>query len=216
MSRISADINWMPLSNQGFNYILFATCEVPNYAIGIPIQKANAITIAQALLNRVAYQLVPPKTLIIDEDRTHSADVLMHIYNTLNIRSQVISPLNHGSLRTERYIRSISEMLCKHLKTTGEDCHLYVNPCCYALNTYVPPSTRFSAYELVYLHKPADITQIAYSPLQHMSRSLDDYMKILKKRFDVRKKVVLDRKTYDRSVQQMRQNRIFPRNQTLE
>ena len=25
MSRISADINWMPLSNQGFNYVLFAT-----------------------------------------------------------------------------------------------------------------------------------------------------------------------------------------------
>ena len=175
MSRISADIKWMPLSNQGFNYILFATCEISNYVVGIPIQKANAVTIAEALLNRIVYQFGPPKTLIIDEDRTLSADVLMHIYNTLNIRSQVISPLNHGSLRTERYIRSISEMLCKHLKTTGENWHLYVNPCCYALNTYVSPSTGYSAYELVYLHKPADLTQIAYSPLQHMSRSLDDY-----------------------------------------
>ena len=75
-------------------------------------------------------------------------------------------------------------MLCKHLKTTGENWHLYVNPCCYALNTYLSPSTGYSAYELVYLHKPADLTQIAYSPLQHMSRSLDDYMKILRKRFD--------------------------------
>ena len=28
MSRISADIKWMPLSNQGFNYILFGTCEI--------------------------------------------------------------------------------------------------------------------------------------------------------------------------------------------
>ena len=28
MSRISADIKWMPLSNQVFNYILFATCEM--------------------------------------------------------------------------------------------------------------------------------------------------------------------------------------------
>ena len=101
----------------------------------------------------------------------------MHMYDILNIRSQVISPLNHGSLRTERYIRSISEMLCKHLKTTGEDWHLYVSPCCYALNTYESPSTGYSAYELVYLHKPADLTQIVYSPLQHMSRYLDDYMK---------------------------------------
>ena len=78
-------------------------------------------------------------------------------------------------------------MLYKHLKTTGEDWHLYVNPCCYALNTYVSPYLQ-----LVYLHKPADLTQIAYSPLQHMSRSLDDYMEILRKRFDVMKKIVLD------------------------
>ena len=104
MSRISADIKWMPLSNQSFNYFLFATCEISNYVIGIPIQKANAATIAKALLNRVVYQFGPPKTLIIDEDRTLSADVLMHIYNTLNNGPQVISTLNHRSLRTERYI----------------------------------------------------------------------------------------------------------------
>ena len=41
MSRILADIKWMPLSNQGFNYILFATCKISNYVIGIPIQKAK-------------------------------------------------------------------------------------------------------------------------------------------------------------------------------
>ena len=104
MSSISADIKWMPLSSQGFNYILFAACEISNYVVGIPIQKANAVTIAEVLFNRVVYQSGPPRILIIDQDRTLSADVLMHIYNTLNIRSQVISPLNHGSLRTERYI----------------------------------------------------------------------------------------------------------------
>ena len=106
-------------------------------------------------------------------------------------------------------------MLCKHLKTTGENWHLYVNPCCYALNTYVSPSTVYSAYDLVYLHKPADLTQIAYSPLQHMSRSLDDYIKILRKRFYVMKGVVLDKKVHDQSVQHIRQNRSFPRNQTF-
>ena len=36
-SRISADIKWMPLSNQCFDYILFATCEVSDYVIGISI-----------------------------------------------------------------------------------------------------------------------------------------------------------------------------------
>ena len=111
MFKISADIKWMPLSNQGFNDILPATCEISNYVVAIPIQKANAVTIAEAMLNRIVYQFGPPKTLIIDEDRTLSIDVVMQIYNTLNIRSQVISLLNHGSLRTVRYIRSISELL---------------------------------------------------------------------------------------------------------
>ena len=57
MSSISADIKWMPLSNQGFNYILFATCEISNYVIGIPIQKANAVTIGEALFNRIVYSV---------------------------------------------------------------------------------------------------------------------------------------------------------------
>ena len=52
---------------------------VSNYVIGIPIQKANAVTIAEALLNRVLYLFSPPKTLITDENRTLSADVLMHV-----------------------------------------------------------------------------------------------------------------------------------------
>ena len=90
-----------------------------------------------------------------------------------------------------------------------------MNPCCYALTTYVSPSSGYSAFELVHLHKPADLTQIEYSPLQHLSMSLDDYMKIMKKRFDIMKKAVLDKRTHDQSVQQIRQNRTFPRNQTF-
>ena len=37
-------------------------------------------------------------------------------------------------------------------------------------------------------------------------------MKILKKRFDVMKKIVLDKKTYDQFVQELRQTRTFSRN----
>ena len=168
---------------------------------GIPIQKANALTITEALLNRVVYQFGPPKTFIIDEDSTLSSDVLMHIYNTLNIRSQVILPLHNGSLRAKRYVRSISEILCKNFKTTGKDWHLYMNPFCYALSTYVSPSTGYSAFKMVYLPKPAALTHIEYSPLQQLSRSPDGYMKIMKKRFDVLKKIVHDKRTHDQSVQ---------------
>ena len=156
----------MPFSNQGFNFILFAIYEVWNYVFDIPIQKTIAVTIAEALLNRVFYPLCPLKTLIIDEGRTLSADVVMHIYNTLNVRSQVIFPLNHGALRTKRYKRSINKMLCKHLKVLDANWYFHINPCCYALSTSLPWSMRYSAFKLVYLHKPADLTNIKYNQLQ--------------------------------------------------
>ena len=60
-------------------------------------------------------------------------------------------------------LRGIQDQLVKcyaHLNKTGEDWHLYVNPCCYAFNTYVSPSTRYLGFELIYLHKPADLTDI--------------------------------------------------------
>ena len=100
-------------------------------------------------------------------------------------------------------------MLCKHLETTDEDWHLYVNTCHHALNTYIYiyPSTVYSVFELQYLHKPAGLAHIVYSPLQYLSRSLGNYMKIMKKSFDVIKKIILDRRNHDHSFQQTRQIR---------
>ena len=37
----------------------------------------------------------------------------------------------------------------------------------------------------------------------------------MKKRFDVMKNIVLEKKTHDQSVQQIRWNRTFPRNQSF-
>ena len=91
MSRISADIKWMPLSHQCFNCI-FATFEISNHVIDIPIQSTNAVTIAEALLNRLVYQFCHA-TLITDDDRTLSGDVLMYINDALHIRSQLMCSL---------------------------------------------------------------------------------------------------------------------------
>ena len=48
-----------------------------------------------------------------------------------------------------------------------------------------------------------------------MLRCLDNYMKIMKKRFYVLKRIILDRRTPDQSVQQIRQIRTFPREHTF-
>ena len=44
---------------------------------------------------------------------------------------------------------------------------------------------------------------------------LHDYITIMKKTFDVMKKLVLDKRSHDQSIQQIRQIRTFPRNHTF-
>ena len=89
----------MPLSNHDFIHILFATCGISNYVIDIPIQRANAATIAEALLNRVVYQFGPTKTLIIGEDRTLSEDFNAYLQY---LKYQITSNFPIGSWIIER------------------------------------------------------------------------------------------------------------------
>ena len=140
MTRISCDIKHMPVSSKGYKFVLFVTCEVSNYAIAIPLIREDSLSIAEALLNRVVYQFGPPTMIIIDEGRAMSSEIMTYIYEALNMKPMVISPQNHGSLRTEWYIRTISEMLTKYISEQDQDWHLYLNACCYAHNTFVTPS----------------------------------------------------------------------------
>ena len=112
----------MQITKQRFQMILYPCLESQHgclFSIRIPItlhllhikyqimclpyryRKQNATIIAQAFLKRVVYQYGPSQILIIDECRTLCANIVMHIYSTLNIRSQIISPPNHQSLRTK-------------------------------------------------------------------------------------------------------------------
>ena len=212
MSRISADLKWMPQSTQKMQYILVCTCEVTGYTVGIPIRDAKALTIAEALLGRVIFMFGPPNTLIIDQDRALSANVMLHIYKTLDITTKVVSPGNHGSLKTERSIRTISDIISKCLTGTGRNWPLYVNAACYAHNTFVITRLGFSPFELVFLQKPAALTNIHFDPIEHMpvAKNVAEFMDILKQRFEMMRKIVENKRTLEQEQQVEREKRVHP------
>ena len=185
MTRLSCDIKHMPVSSKGYKYILFVTCEVSNYTIAIPLFREDSLSIAEAILNKVVYQFGPPSMIIIDEGRAMSSEVMTYIYEALRIKPIVISPENHGSLRTEQYIRTISEMLTKYISQQGQDWHLYLNACCYAHNTFVTPSMGYSPFELVYLHKPTDLVDVRFNPFKGKMQNVLEYITMMLRRFNV-------------------------------
>jgi hypothetical protein len=208
MKRISCDIKYMPISAEGDKYILFACCEFSNYVVGIPMKERTSIYIAEALLNKVVYQFGPPAQIIIDMDSALKSELMMHLYNILGIDIKIVSPENHGSNRVERYIRTVSDMLCKTMSGKGDNWYLYCMACCYAHNTYVTPTLDFCPHELVYLHKPANLTDLKFDPLKHGDRAAKDYMNSMKDRFDIMKTHVIDRKLKDQKAQLAKENRL--------
>ena len=96
MSYISADIKYVPKGIYDYEFLLIAVCEITGFVIASPLIKHDAVSIAPALIDRVFLIFGPPKSLIVDEDRTLSSKVMHYVLDALKIDVKYISPYNHG------------------------------------------------------------------------------------------------------------------------
>ena len=79
----------------------------------------------------------------------------------LNCRLKVISPYNHGSSKCERQIRTISEIIMKHLWDKGQN--LFTTTAAYAMNTFASEAlSGLSPFQLVFLRDPPDLTSLSF------------------------------------------------------
>ena len=194
MARFSMDIKHMPPSILGYSKMLVCTCEFSNWIVAIPIINEQASTIAEALFFKIICQFGTPKAIICDEAPAFTSELMMSYFHALNIKPIYVSPGNHGSNRTERYIRTLSEILTKYLTNTGLDWPLYVAPACFAMNTQESLVTKFSPYEVVYLQPPPDLFNFDFDPdksgikietvryLEHMKRKRENINKLVYER----------------------------------
>ena len=101
-----------------------------------------------------------PQILNIDEDKSLSAKVMHYISDVLKVNVKLVSPHNHGSVKTERYIQTNNNLITRQLTGKGRELPLYVTSTCYQMDTFVSPTTEFSPYKLVFLKKPFDIPNL--------------------------------------------------------
>ena len=107
MARFSMDIKHMPSSNLGYSKMLVCTSEFSNWIVAIPIINEQASTIAEALFFKIICQFGTPKAITCDEASAFTSELMMSYFHALNIKPIYVSPGNHGSNRTERYIRTL-------------------------------------------------------------------------------------------------------------
>ena len=115
MQDLSIDIKHMPIAFGGYRYLLVITCNQTNFTIVTPLSSRDAKSVAEALIYRVIYLFGPPRQIIYNEATEFTSHVVQAILHMLSCKLKVISPYNHCSSKVERQIKTISDIIVKHL-----------------------------------------------------------------------------------------------------
>ena len=123
--NLAVDLKKIPMGIIYHEFLLIATCEKTNFVHAIPMQNRQTETIANALFHRVCCLTGPPTKLSIDQDSALTSQVIKELLTSLECTMKIISPWNHRSSKAERQIKTIGNMINKHLTQKGASWPLY-------------------------------------------------------------------------------------------
>ena len=115
-----APMQHMPMAFGGYQYILVVTCDQTNFTSVTPLRSRDVQSVAKALIYRVIYLFRPPRQIICNEAAEFTSYIVQAILHMLNCKLKVICPYNHGSSKVERQIKTISDIIVKHLWDKGQ------------------------------------------------------------------------------------------------
>ena len=211
MAKISLDIKEMPESIFGYNNILVCVCEETNWVKAIPMADQKAQTIADAIYFKIICEYGTPKSVICDEAPAFTSELMKTYFHSLNIKPFYISPMNHGSNRSERYIRTMNEIICKNLTGEGDNWPLFVPSSCWAMNSQVSPLTGYSPFEIVYQKEPPDLVGFNFKPDESgLKVDTKEYLRLMRQRREMMTKVIVEKKKFDAESRLAREMRKYP------
>ena len=180
MQDLSINVKTMPQAFSGYHLLLVITCNQTNFTIAVPLRDRQTQTVAEALVYQVIYLFGPPRQIVCHEATKFTSAVIQAILTMLNCRLKVISPYNHGSSKCERQIKTISEIIVKHLWHKAQMWPLFATIAAYAMNTFASEAlSGFSPLQLVFLRDPPDLTSLSFPKIDTIPVPYREYYKLL-------------------------------------
>ena len=193
LSRLSMDLKVMPRSYKGDRYILCVIDEVTNYIITAHVKQAKSEEVGEALINSVFSKYCVPDYMIMDLHSVFMSSLMSYLFKRLGIKIKTVAPYNHQSLQAKHGIKSLSNILTKHLTKLGEMWIDYLPFATLAHNTYNSPSlSNYSQYELVFGRKPKLLLDVETNPDIKVVATYKEYYERLEQRLKYLQKVLLD------------------------
>ena len=191
--RLSMDLKVMPKSYKGDRYILCVIDKVTNYIITAPVKQAKSEEIGEILINSVFSKYCVLDYIIMDLDSAFMSSLMSYLFKKLGIKIKTVALYNHQSLQAEHGIKSLSNILTKHLTKSGDMWIDYLPFATLVHNTYNSPNlSNYSPYELVFGRKPKLLLDLETDPDIKVSVTYKEYYKRLEQRLKYLQKVLLD------------------------
>ena len=193
LSKLSMDLKVMPRSYRGDRYILCIIDKVTNYIITAPTKQSKSEEVGEALINSVFSKYCIPDYMIMDLDSVFMSSLMNYLFKRLGIKIKTVAPYNHQSLQAEHGIKSLSNILTKHLTKSGEMWIDYLPFATLAHNTYNSPNlSNYSPYKLVFGRKLKLLLNLETNPDIKVSAMYKEYYEQLEKRLKYLQKVLQD------------------------
>ena len=194
--RLSMDLKMMLRSTRGHRYINCVIDEVTNYIITAPIKLSRSEEVGEALINDVVSKYCVPDYMIMDLDSAFMSSLMNYLFKRLGIKIKTVAPYNHQSLQAEHGIKSLSNILTKHLTGLGVMWPDYLPFATLANNTYNSLNlSNYSPYELVFGRKPKLLLDLKTDPDIMVLATYKEYYERLEKRLKYLHKVLQNFKT---------------------
>ena len=182
--KLSMDLKVMPRSQKGHKLILCIIDERTNYLITVPIFQSRSEEI-EALIEHVISKFCAPDCIIMDQDSAFMSNLMSYLFRKLNIKIMTVAPYNHQSLQAEHGIKTLSQILTKHLSGQDQMWHKYLPLATFAHNTFNSPNlANRSPYELVFGRKLKLLLDLEMDPDVRVLGTHREYLLQLRKRLE--------------------------------
>ena len=128
---------------------------VTNYLITVPTYQSRSDKIGDALIENVISKYCVPNYIIMDQDSACMLTLMNYLFKMLDIKIKMVAPYNHQSFQVEHGIKSLSNVLTKHLTDHRQMWPRHLTLATLAYNAFNFPNLgNYSPDELVFGSKP--------------------------------------------------------------
>ena len=216
MQDLSINIKHIPTAFGGYQYLLVITCDQTNFTIVTPLRSRDVQSVAKALIYRVKYLFSPPRQIICDETAEFTSHIVQAILHMFYCKLTVISPYNHCSSKVERQIKTVSDIIIKHLWDKGQMWPLFMTTAAYAMNTLSSEALNgFPPFQLVFVCDPPDLTSLSFPKIDTIPVTCREHYNLLLARAQMVGRLLLEWRT-QQALEFENRNRQFTRKEIFE